>query len=156
MGLLHKAAVNSPPLPDETAEEKHIAMDMFTVDVGSAYNPDISEHSIMPAKPSLSPLEKAVMEALSSGHKKFGSFQGCVFEALKYSAGEFTGRLSSMISGFGAAQGLAPGRCLIIFSAAEDKGLITYHLDKTVPGKTIFSFQANTSQEAFSLLKPYC
>ena len=102
-----------------------------------------------------SPSEKAIMEKLSNGYAKFGVFQGLVIEALKYSAGEFTSRLSLMVSDFGAAQGLAPGRALVLFSSVQDGELIEKHLVKTVPGNSIFSFQANTPQEAFSLLKPY-
>ena len=102
-----------------------------------------------------SPLEKAVLENLNSCYAKFGIFQGVLIEALKYSAGEFTGRLSLMVSGFGAAQGLAPGRALVLFSSVQDGELIGSHLAKTVPGKNIFSFHANTPQEAFSLIKAY-
>ena len=103
----------------------------------------------------VSPLEKAVMEKLSVGYTRFGTAQGLVIEALKYSAGEFTGRLASMVSGFGTAQGLAPGRCLVLFDAAQDGELIGKHLAKTVPGNNIFWFRAENPQKAFSLLKPY-
>ena len=102
-----------------------------------------------------SPLEKAVMEKLYAGYAKFGIFQGVVIEALKYSAGEFAGRLAFMVSGFGSAQGLAPGRALVLFNSDLDGELIGRHLAKTVPGKSIFFFNANTPQEAFSIIKPY-
>ena len=102
-----------------------------------------------------SPLEKAVMENLSEGYSKFGSFKGVVIESLKYSGGDLTDRISSMVSGFGAARGLTPGRALILFSSGQDGDLIGMHLAKTVPGNNIFSFQANNPQEAFSLVKPF-
>ena len=103
----------------------------------------------------VSSFEKALMEKLKTKHDKLGIVQGLVIEALKYSAGEFTGRLSSMISSFGSAQGLAPGRCLVIFNSIQDGELIGKHLAKTVPGNTLFCFNSDTPQDALSLLKPY-
>jgi hypothetical protein len=105
--------------------------------------------------PPESPLEKAVMEILNSSHDKFGGFQGIVIDAIKYSAGEFIGRLNSMVSSFGTAQGLAPGRCLVLFGTALDSKLIARHLSKTVQGKAIFDFREDTPQRAFTILKPY-
>jgi hypothetical protein len=102
-----------------------------------------------------SPMEKAVVEKLFAGFARFGIFQGVILEALKYSAGEFSGRLSFMVSGFGVAQGLAPGRALVLFDSKQDGELIGRHLAKTVPGNTIFIFQAKTPQEAFNHIKPY-
>jgi hypothetical protein len=102
-----------------------------------------------------SPLEKAVMDTLNSSYAKFGSLQGIVLEALKYTAGEFSGRLGSLISGFAVFQGLAPGRCLALFSASLDGELIARHLAKTVPGNAVFTFRAEDPQGAFILLKPY-
>jgi len=97
-------------------------------------------------------LEKTVMESLESEQ---GVFQGIIIEALQYSAGGFSGRLFSMVSGFGTAQSLTPGRCLVLFDDTQDGELIARHLAKTVFGKSIFYFRAETPQEAFSLLKPY-
>jgi hypothetical protein len=109
------------------------------------------QEDLLPA----SAVEKTVMDILSAGHEKFGSFQGLIIEALRYSADEFTGRIGTMVSTFGLVQGIAPGRCLVLFDAARDGELIARHLMKTVPGKNIFNFEAEGSQEAFVLLKPY-
>jgi hypothetical protein len=100
-------------------------------------------------------LEKSLMEILDSCHEKFGSFQGVIIEALRYSVGEFTGRIGAMVSAFGIVQGITPGRCLVIFGITQDGELIARHLVKTVPGKNIFSFRAEDPQRAFDLLKPY-
>jgi len=97
-------------------------------------------------------LEKTIMESLDS---RQNVFQGIIIEALQYSAGEFSGRIFSMVSGFGTAQPLNPGRCLVLFDSAQDGDLIARHLAKTVFGKSIFCFRAENSQEAFALLKPY-
>jgi len=97
-------------------------------------------------------LEKTVMESLESEQ---GFFQGIIIEALQYSAGGFSGRLISMVSGFGTAQSLTPGRCLVLFDDTQDGELIARHLAKTVFGKSIFTFRAENPQEAFALLKPY-
>jgi len=97
-------------------------------------------------------LEKTVMESLSS---EKGAFQGLIIEALQYSAGGFSGRIFSMVSAFGTAQPLTPGRCLVLFGPAQDGDLIARHLEKTVSGKKIFRFRAENPQEALALLKPY-
>ncbi|MDR2210684.1 MAG: hypothetical protein LBO65_04350 [Spirochaetaceae bacterium] len=102
-----------------------------------------------------SPLEKAVVDFLDAGHEKFGAFQGIILEALRYSADEFGGRIGAMVSAFGMVQGIAPGRCLVLFSASQDRELLARHLVRTVPGKDIFSFKAEDPQAAFTLLKPY-
>ncbi|MDR1144388.1 MAG: hypothetical protein LBK77_09275 [Spirochaetaceae bacterium] len=102
-----------------------------------------------------SPMEKALMDALGSGYAKFGFFQGIVIDALKYTAGEFLTRLGSLVSGFAVSQGLAPGRCLVLFDASLDGDLIARHLEKTVPGNSIFTFHAENPQGALILLKPY-
>ncbi|MCL1813575.1 MAG: hypothetical protein FWG29_08650 [Treponema sp.] len=99
--------------------------------------------------------ENAIMENLSESYSKFGVFKGVIVEMLKNSAGESTGRLASMISGFGAVQGLSPVRALVLFDSKQDCELIGKHLAKTVPGKNIFSFQANTPQEALLLIQPF-
>ena len=140
MGLLSKAAAGTPTF-DEPSQGGLLK-------VISQKNRN-NEESIS------SPMEKAIMEKLYAGFLKYGVFQGIVLEALKYSAGEFSGRLSSMVSNFGSAEGLAPGRALIIFSTKVDGELIGKHLAKTVPGNNLFSFQANNPQEAFSLVKPF-
>ena len=100
-------------------------------------------------------LEKELMEMLYAGYAKYGIFQGVIIEEFEHSAGEFSKRLSLMVSGFGAAQGLVSGRALVLFSIKEDLELIGKHLAKTFQGNNIFSFQANTPQEAFSLIKPF-
>jgi len=97
-------------------------------------------------------LEKNIMDSLASIS---GTFQGIIFEALQYTAGEFSGRVFSMVSGFGTVQPLAPGRCLVLFGPAQDKDLIAQHLAKTVPGKSLFCFRAENPQKAFALLRPY-
>jgi len=97
-------------------------------------------------------LEKTILESLDS---RQGVSQGIILEALQYSAGGFSGRIFSMVSGFGTAQPLTPGRCLVLFGDAQDGDLIARHLAKTVFGKSIFHFRAETPQEAFALLKPY-
>jgi len=97
-------------------------------------------------------LEKNVMESLDS---RQGTSQGFIIEALQYSSGGFSGRIFSMVSGFGTAQPLTPGRCLVLFDSAQDGDLIARHLAKTVSGKSIFCFRAENPQEALSLLKPY-
>jgi len=97
-------------------------------------------------------LEKSVMESLGSGQN--GS-QGIILEALQYSSSGFPGRIFSMVSGFGTAQPLTPGRYLVLFDDTQDGDLIARHLAKTVSGKSIFRFQAENPQEALSLLKPY-
>ena len=102
-----------------------------------------------------SSIDKAVMDNLSESYSKFGVFKGLIIEAIKHSAGEFKGRLSNMVSGFGTAQGLAMGRVLVLFGSDQDCELIGKHLAKTIPGNNIFSFQANTPNEAFSLIKPF-
>jgi len=99
--------------------------------------------------------EKALMEIFSDSLEKFGMFHGLVIEAVKYSAGEFISRLSSMVSGFGITRGLTPGRVLVLFSSTYDSELIGKHLAKTVPGNNVFSFQANNPKEALSYIKPY-
>ena len=104
---------------------------------------------------SFSTLEKAVMEKLSGSYAKFGVFQGVIMETFKSSAGEFTGRLSYMVSGFGAMQNLVSGRVMILFNSSQDGELIGKHIEKALPGNNIFSFQANSPQEAFSFIKPY-
>jgi len=97
-------------------------------------------------------LEKNVMDSLASIS---GTFQGIVVEALQYTAGGFSGRIFSMVSGFGTVQPLIPGRCLVLFGPAQDRDLIAQHLAKTIPGKSLFCFRAENPQEAFTLLKPY-
>jgi len=97
-------------------------------------------------------LEKNIMDSLASNS---GSLQGIIVEALRYTSGEFSGRIYSMVSGFGTVQPLSPGRCLVLFGPAQDRDLIAQHLAKTIPGKSIFCFRAETPQEAFTLLKPY-
>jgi len=97
-------------------------------------------------------LEQTIVENLSCQQD---AFQGIVIEALNYSAGGFSGRIFSMVSGFGSAQPLTPGRCLVIFGANLDGELIASHIAKTVSGKNIFLFRAETPQEALALLKPY-
>jgi len=97
-------------------------------------------------------LEKNIMDSLTSNS---GAFQGIVVEALQHTSGEFSGRIFSMVSGFGTVQPLTPGRCLVLFGPAQDRDLIARHLAKTVSGKSIFCFRAETPQEAFALLKPY-
>ena len=164
MGLLSKAATGSSSQFEEPSRGGLLSI----ITHKHLYNPkndsipDIPVPAIKEAGPPAkqknvltSPLEKAVMEKLSMGYAKLGSAQGLVIEALKYSAGEFSGRLASMVSSFGIAQGLAPGRCLVLFGSAQDGELIGKHLAKTVPGNTIFCFQAENPQEAFSLIKPY-
>jgi hypothetical protein len=97
-------------------------------------------------------LENTVMETFDNQQN---DFQGIVIEALNYSPGGFSGRIFSMVSGFGSAQSLAPGRCLVVFSANLDGELIAGHIAKTVSGKNIFHFRAETPHEAFALIKPY-
>ena len=140
MGLLSKAAAGTPKL-DEPSQGGLLKF--------------ISEKQQNNAEGAASPMEKAMMEKLYAGFAKYGIFQGLIIEALKYSAGEFTGRLSSMVSNFGSVEGLAPGRALVIFSTKEDGELIGKHLAKTVPGNNLFSFQADNPQEAFTLVKPF-
>ena len=142
MGLLSKAVSGSSSLNEPSLRGGLLKI------ISDKQNPDSAP---LPS----SPLEKAVMEKLSVGYEKYGEFQGIVLEALKYSAGEFTGRLSFMVSGFGIAQGLAPGRCMVMFNSAQDAELIGQHLAKTVPGNNIFCFQAKNPAEAFSLIKSY-
>lgn len=151
MGLLSKAATGTSG--SDGASAGGLLKIISQRHTGPSFNDteQISSPVLNPA----SPMEKAVMDNLYAGFAKFGIYQGIIIEALKYSAGEFASRLSFMVSGFGSAQGLAPGRALVLFSAAQDGELIGIHLARTVPGNNIFSFQANTPQEAFSLLKPY-
>jgi hypothetical protein len=132
MGLLKKAVSSSTGHTPETR-----------VPQGGGLLNRISQKTI---------LEKAVKESLAANS---GSFQGIVIEAIHYTAGGFSGRIFSMVSGFGTAQPLTPGRCLVLFSSAEDRELIACHLAKMVSGKNIFHFKADNPQEAFSLLKPY-
>jgi hypothetical protein len=101
------------------------------------------------------PIEKAVTDILSVCHEKFGAFRGLIIEALRYSADEFTGRIETMVSTFALVQEIALGRYLILFDRVRDEELIARHLIKTVPGKNIFAFEAEDSQEALALLKPY-
>ena len=147
MGLLSKAALGS-----KQDEKTHGGLLKLISEKLKDEGPNHFEELKM--SPS-TPLEKAVMGKLLSCYEKFGIFQGIIIEALKYSAGEFTGRLSFMVSGFGIAQGLAPGRALIIFSRTHDSILLGTHLAKTVPGKNIYNFLAHTPEEAFSFIKPY-
>ncbi|MDR2702459.1 MAG: hypothetical protein LBB72_08520 [Spirochaetaceae bacterium] len=97
-------------------------------------------------------MEKNVMDSLASNS---GTFQGIIIEALRYTAGGFSGRIFSMVSDFGTVQPLTPGRCLVLFGPVQDRALIAQHLAKTLPGKSIFCFRAENPQEAFKLLKPY-
>jgi hypothetical protein len=97
-------------------------------------------------------LEKNIMDSISSNP---GTLQGIIFEALQYTAGGFSGRILSMVSGFGTVQPLAPGRCLVLFGPAQDGDLIAQHLAKTVPGKSILYFRAGNPQEALNYLRPY-
>ena len=156
MGLLHKAA--SGGSKQDNIQKDEIPYGGLLKLISNKQQQDVSVNSVNTNKkkavPS-SPLEKAIMEKISSCYKKFGIFQCVVIEALKYSAGEFTGRLSFMVSGFGIAQGLAPGRALVIFNSTQDCELLGKHLAKTVPGKNIANFLANTPEEAFSFIKQY-
>ncbi|MCL1929045.1 MAG: hypothetical protein FWG07_09690 [Treponema sp.] len=102
-----------------------------------------------------SSIEKTDLENLFESYSKFGVFKGLIFEAIKQSAGEFKGRLSNMVSGFGTAHDLAMGRVLVIFGSDQDGELIGKHLARTIPGNNVFGFQANTPREAFSLIKPF-
>jgi len=97
-------------------------------------------------------LEKDIMDSLASIS---GTFQGIVVEALQYTAGGFSGRIFSMVSGFGTVQPLTPGRCLVLFGPAQDRDVIAQHLAKTIPGKSLFCFRAENPREAYALLKPY-
>jgi hypothetical protein len=99
--------------------------------------------------------EKAVMDSFNSGYAKFGSLQGIVIDTLEYAADEFLTRLESLVSGFAVSRDLAPGRCLVLFGASQDGELITRHLEKTVPGNSVFMFHAENPQDALLLLKPY-
>ena len=99
--------------------------------------------------------DKAVLDILSREYAKLGAFQGLIIEALKNSSEEIFEGLLSMVSSFAAVQKLSQKRCLVLFDAEKDKELIGFHLAKTVPGNTIFSFQAQNPQEAYSFLKPY-
>jgi hypothetical protein len=146
MGLLRKAATGGGHFPVQApADDESSHGGLLKTITEKQYKKTI------PA----SHMEKVVMEKLYAGFAKFGVFQGVIIEALKYSAGEFAGRLSFMVSGFGAAQGLTPGRALVLFGSGQDGELIGRHLAKTVPGNNIFSFQAKTPQEAFDIIKPY-
>ena len=151
MGLLSKAA--SGALNHE--EQSHGGLLKLITEKQQTKDADIPMDTADKNRAPSSPLEKAVMEKLYAGYAKFGIFQGIIIEALKYSAGEFAGRLAFMVSGFGTAQGLAPGRALVLFNSVQDGELISKHLAKTVPGKSIFKFMANTPQEAFSIVRPY-
>jgi hypothetical protein len=97
-------------------------------------------------------LEKTILENLSGEQN---SFQGVIIEALNYSAGGFSSRILSMVSGFGSAQPLTPGRCLVVFDANKDGELIASHISKMVSGKNIYHFHAETPKEAIALLKPH-
>jgi hypothetical protein len=97
-------------------------------------------------------LEKTIMDSFGSNP---GTFQGVIVEAIQPAAGEFSRRLYSMVSGFGTVQSLTSVRCLVLFGPAQDRDLIARHLAKAIPGKSIFCFQAESPQEAFTLLKPY-
>jgi hypothetical protein len=144
MGLLSKAAAGTG-LEEKTASQGGLLHIINQKKIGTSPAPSLPSPS----------MEKAVMDMLSSGNAKFGEFQGIVLDAITYSAGEFDDRLSTMVSGFASAQGLAPGRSLVLFDIAQDRELIGWHLSKTVPGNTVFSFCSKSPQEAFSLLKPY-
>jgi len=154
MGLLSKAASGSSNFKEPHSRGGLLKIISQKQNKIKGYGSDTAINKA-PKGPLSSPMEKAIMDHLNSGYANFGAFQGVIIEALKYSAGEFTGRLSNMVSGFGAAQSLAPGRCLVLFSSTKDGELIGRHLAKTVPGNDIFSFQAKNPQEAFSLIKPY-
>ena len=154
MGLLSKAVSSTPDyneLPSHGGLLRLITQRHYTDSKQDSDIPLLNESIEL----SGSPMEKAVMEKLSTGYKKYGVFQGVIMEALKYSAGEFSGRLASIVSGFGSAHGLAPGRCMVLFGLSQDGELIGRHLSKTVPGNNIYCFQAKNPQEAFSLIKPY-
>ena len=140
MGLLSKAAAGTPKL-DEPSQ-------------GGLLN-FISKKQLNNAEAITSPMEKEIMEKLFAGYAKYGVFQGLIIETLNYSAGEFTRRISSMVSDFGSTEGLSQGRALVIFSIKSDGELIGKHLAKTVPGNNLFSFQADNPREAFLLVKPF-
>ena len=100
-------------------------------------------------------IENEIMQQLYSSFEKYGKIQGLIIDAaIKCSEREFAKRLISMVSGFGTTQGLAPRRAMILFDSSHDNELIGYHLAKTVPG-SVFNFQANNPQDAFSFIKPY-
>ena len=155
MGLLSKAAAGSSKQFEEPISQ------VYKANRGGLLNIVIQKNKAKTKKTSgekvvsASALEKKVLEKLTSSFKKSESVQGLVIEALESPAGDFTGRLSSMVSGFGAVQGLAPGRSLVLFSPDQDGDLIGKHLAKTVPGNTIFSFHSDNPQDALSLLKPF-
>ena len=96
-----------------------------------------------------------LMENLSAGYTRFGSFQGVVLEDSHSSADDYINRLVQIVSSSGAVQKLNSNRCLVLFDSAQDWELIGKHLSKAVPGNAIFGFQAESVQEAFSVLKPY-
>jgi hypothetical protein len=171
MGLLSKAAAG-PSVPDVEAVVSVETAGFFELDVPSGETGPFTPEEESPREPktgggllnriagkrariSPSPMEKVLMDALSSGYAKFGPLQGIVIDALKYTAGEFLTRLGSLVSDFAVSQGLAPGRCLVLFGAALDGELIARQLEKTTPGNSIFTFHAETPQDALILLKPY-
>jgi hypothetical protein len=152
MGLLSKAASGSPA----NAELSNGGL----LKIISRKRKKLEKNSFLPQDENksscpLSPLEKSVMEKLNLCCAKFGVFQGIIIESLTNSTEEFTSRLTFMVSDFGTAQSLAQGRALVIFSSGQDGELIGNHLEKSVPGKKIFCFNANTPQEVFPLIKSY-
>ena len=150
MGLLSKAVVGTP---DNSRASENIVLKQVYKKNQDRVNSALKEAN--KDDPSSSRQENALIENLSAGYSKFGMFQGIVIESIKNSVGEFYSRLSSMVSGFGIAQSLAPGRALVLFDSGQDGELIGIHLAKTVPGNNIFYFQANNPKEAFSVIKPY-
>ncbi|MDR0447814.1 MAG: hypothetical protein LBH07_04015 [Treponema sp.] len=110
---------------------------------------------IMEKKNPSAPLEKAIKEKISGMIDGFKILQGVIIETPRYSAEEFSKRLTVMVSGFGVVQLLSQSRCVVFFDSTHDKELIGRHLAKTVPGENIFTFKAENYKKAFSLLKPY-
>ena len=162
MGLLSKAAAgggsrNEPQggllnLISKKNQEKATNINNVTQEIETDSIFDSPSSSILSSdinSSNINIIDTKVMETLATGYSKYGDFQGVVIEALDIS------RLYSMVSGFGTAEDLAPGRALVLFSSKEDDKLIGAHLAKTISGKNIFSFKAHNPEEAFSLIKPY-
>jgi len=155
--LLQTRAVFLPPpgLSADAFAGDHFATDIFAedslaADAGNEKTPRAG--GLLNRIARRNDLEKTIMESLESER---AAFQGIIIEALQYSGDGFSGKLFSMVSGFGTAQPLTPGRCLVLFDDTQDGELIARHLAKTIFGKSIFSFRAENPQEAFALLKPY-
>ncbi|MDR1390492.1 MAG: hypothetical protein LBJ31_11020 [Treponema sp.] len=105
------------------------------------------------AEQSLSPAEKIVLDVLTRGRSQLGAFQGFVIESIKYSADDFLGRIASMVSSCGIAQGFSPTRCLVLFGKDTDAELIAHRITNSVNGKIVFSFQGDDPREAFPMVK---